>query len=92
MGFKITHSDGHLHLNGELNINNLSFVKKNVNSYFKKNESIVLDIDNVTEIDPHGIDYIIKLYQKAKTLEKKFLFYGKGSRDIIDELQYRNIE
>lgn len=92
MGFEITHSNGYLHLNGALNLNNLSFAKKNINSYFKKNKSIILDINNVTEIDPDAIDYIIKLYQKAKNLEKKFLFYGKGSRDIIDELHYRNIE
>ena len=91
MEFKIKSSDNYLRISGDLTISNVKLFEIMVYSFIKKYKNIIVDIGNITNIDTLGVNSIVEAYQFSIKKEKNLLFCGKGSKDIIDELYYRDV-
>lgn len=91
MEFKIKSSDNCLKISGSLTFSNIKLFEVTVYSLIKKYNNIILDTNNIINIDALGVNSIVEAYIFSLEKGKNLLFYGKGSKDIIDELHYRNV-
>ncbi|GFD97140.1 MULTISPECIES: STAS domain-containing protein [Tenacibaculum] len=91
MEFKIKSSKNYLKISGDLTLTNVQLFEVMIYSFIKKYKDISIDISNVTNIDTLGVNSIVEAYQFSLKNKKNLLFCGKGSKDIMDELYYRNV-
>ncbi|AZJ31848.1 STAS domain-containing protein [Tenacibaculum mesophilum] len=91
MEFKIKSSKNYLKISGDLTLTNVQLFEVMIYSFIKKYKDINIDISNVTNIDTLGVNSIVEAYQFSLKNKKNLLFCGKGSKDIMDELYYRNV-
>lgn len=91
MSLQITNKQNYFHLKGNLNFKTFSGLKIAIKTFLKNNNTIVLDINEVTEIDTFTVNSLINLYTKTSKSNKAIRIQGFGAKDFYDELDYRNI-
>ena len=79
-------------LKGSLNKSNVGIFKTHFKNIFKKNNQIVINIDDLKNIDNDGVLAFEELYKKSLIKDKKLYITGFGCRDMYDHLKTLTIK
>ncbi len=90
MSLKILENDGVYFLIGKVNTTTLPFIKEFINSVFRKDGSLQINVDQIIEIDFEGLNYFQSLIDKFHKGEINFLLI-KGYREICNYFKPNNV-
>ena len=81
-------------LNGNLNVSNISAIKKELNSVVKNNKAILLSISDVEDADLTIVQLIVSFRQKCQTenIDLKTNFdLSEETKELFDRAGFTNI-
>lgn len=85
MGLFIEHQDNTFYLKGELNQANSDKIQQQIEGFFKRFATVVLNINEVQAIDSTGVGMLKQLYVKSQQEALNFAIVGVGCKDIYEE-------
>lgn len=91
MTLKITEEKGVFNLEGAVNSITAQNFKNRIEAVMTKLESLVINIENVTEIDRSGMGVFHSLYAYSKAHNIKFYIIGIGCKEVCDDLYLANV-
>lgn len=91
MILKITEEKGVLYLEGTVNSITAPKFKNHIEAVMNKQESLVINIENVIEIDRSGMRVFHSLYANSKAHNIKFYIIGTGCKEVCDDLYLASV-
>lgn len=85
MGLFIEHQDNTFYLKGVLNQTNSGKIQQQIEGFFKRFTTVVLNINEVQAIDSAGVGMLKQLYVKSQQEALDFAIVGVGCKDIYEE-------
>ncbi|GAA3612067.1 STAS domain-containing protein [Flavivirga amylovorans] len=87
MAFRITNQNGTFLVEGTINASTALNFQEHLESILNLQETLTIDIENVTEIDASGMHALRVLYDNAVTYNRPFYIIGTGCKEIYDDLK-----
>ena len=85
MNLLIKNYQGIFYVKGKIIESNSQIFNSYVQSIFNLNQSVIINVSNVSCIDKTGINVLNSLYQKSLQKGIKFTIIGYGCKEIYDE-------
>ncbi len=90
MALLIKEKNGKFCVKGNINAATVNSFKSHFEQILNTYGSLVIDIDNVTEIDANGMKALRALYINAFLKKQDFSIVGYGCKEIYDDFMYHN--
>ncbi|AUP77642.1 STAS domain-containing protein [Flavivirga eckloniae] len=85
MALRITEQNGIFFLEGAINVSTTLNFQNHLESILNQKKGLTIDVENVTEIDPSGMQVLRELYSKAQSKKRPFFVVGTGCKEIYDD-------
>ncbi|TXE09704.1 hypothetical protein FUA26_09450 [Seonamhaeicola algicola] len=86
MSLIINTAKNNYQLIGELTKTNAKDLEKVLNKGLKKFNKVVINIEEVSAIDRHGVNIITKVHQAALNSNKSIAIIGYGCKDLYNHI------
>ena len=91
MSLTIKEKKGIYFLSGNINSETSNHLQKHFEVLLESGKSIIVNINNVTEINIKGVLVLKNLCNRAIKRNNKFSITGSGYKEIYDDFRYNNI-
>ncbi|WP_274473992.1 STAS domain-containing protein [Mangrovimonas aestuarii] len=87
MALEIVNHNEAFEVKGSLNKSNVKKFQSHFKSILKRNNRIVINIDELENVDSEGVSAFEDLYKQSRQLQKKLYITGFGCRDMYEHLR-----
>jgi len=91
MALQILENKKEFYIRGNINCNNINFIKNYIDYFLEKRSTVTININKVTGIDSRGVITLTKIYQNALKAKKIFTIKGFGSKDLYDHFNSKEL-
>ena len=85
MDLQITNQDNFFQVTGTLSKFNVHHFKKEFSNIFDKQNTLTINIENLTSIDRYGVNALAQLHNESLVKGKKLSIIGMGCDDLYEE-------
>ncbi|RCS27254.1 hypothetical protein DUT90_09150 [Polaribacter sp. WD7] len=89
MALQITQKKGAYYLKGQINVMSKLVLITYFNQLFRKENKIVINIEEINAIDKQGLQALFFMMDKAEKSNKIFSIVGYGCKDIYDQFNQK---